>query len=467
MPDFDFKSRRDLHNDNTEDMNPFDALIEGAGGAALPGRYGLIQAILTTWTSEQHGNPWLWGTRNALNTIGVYRKYKKSKEPPEKKQRLDPIHAFLKRNGLSSPKTLSSICGLLFAYSLGRDHEDFTLDSQGKQTEEKKAGRFLRRHRLPSGLIYYFEVYSGADGEYPYGPYLAAKDEPGFFDEFSTLVWEANEGNDLQLATRTYLNKWGGQDVKFALEDIGAPDPYVDGPSTWTSIERLSTRVLALRRKGVSRNILFYGPPGTGKSTLARNLAKKVGDSRTLRIELAAIQRAGSATLLNFVRLLTPNVLLFDDIDRNIDEVLEVLHLFEQLGGTAGEAGTLSKMVVVATANTLATIDPALLRPGRFDEVIETKEPASDYRKAICAYYFEHYGFEFDLDEFNEMVDGFSPMDVKEVIRCTVAFGVEHLEDEVGRVRRQREHYAGDAVGDFLRDDDGRGDPPAKVRPSH
>lgn len=112
---------------------------------------------------------------------------------------------------------------------------------------------------------------------------------------------------------------------------------------------------------GISRALLFYGPPGTGKSTLARAIVDKLG-YKTLRVKLNDLSGLDGTTLLDSISLVQPDALILDDLDRshNKDDLLET---FEALHNS-------HLKLVIASANNTSRFDGALLRPGRFDDIV-------------------------------------------------------------------------------------------------
>lgn len=159
-----------------------------------------------------------------------------------------------------------------------------------------------------------------------------------------------------------------GRDLIHDLED------YAGGVIPWTAVDRGG---------------LLYGPPGTGKTTFARALAKSAGlplvtgshsewqaaghQGEMLRAMRASFDKA---------RALAPCILFIDEIDafpsrttlegKNRDYMVQVVNgLLELLDGTAGRPG----VVTVAACNHPGLLDPALVRPGRFDRLIPIPLP--------------------------------------------------------------------------------------------
>ena len=139
--------------------------------------------------------------------------------------------------------------------------------------------------------------------------------------------------------------------------------------SASTQARALQQRLAAFRREGFARSVLLVGRPGTGKSHAIRSIAQALGLS-TLRVELAALlddaQRVSSdeevgASLDTLVKILQPGAVVLDDIDR-VGNDPRLLRFLED-SAAAGR-------VVLASANCTANMLGALLRPGRFDEIV-------------------------------------------------------------------------------------------------
>lgn len=114
---------------------------------------------------------------------------------------------------------------------------------------------------------------------------------------------------------------------------------------------------------GVSRTILFYGPPGTGKSTIARAIADRL-DLRTLRIRVEDIGSFDNTVIFEAVDIFKPDAIILDDLDRAHQQthLLETMDRFHK-----------HLKLVFATVNHQDQLDDALLRPGRFDEVVKIR----------------------------------------------------------------------------------------------
>ncbi|MEO1238056.1 MAG: AAA family ATPase [Pseudomonadota bacterium] len=170
--------------------------------------------------------------------------------------------------------------------------------------------------------------------------------------------------------------------------------------------------------------ILLSGPPGTGKTLLARALATKAGMNfipvrppRLLSQYFGEAERA-VADLFARARQTSPALLFFDEFDalapaRGADAGIVdriVGQLLVELDGLAANKG----LVVLAATNRPAALDPALVRPGRFDTVIEVPLPDLAARRSILAV---HLGAkpgarDVDIDTLAATTEGFSGADL-------------------------------------------------------
>jgi hypothetical protein len=168
------------YNDILED------LIKAAGGAPLPGKLGLVQALFNIWTQEQHGHPWLRRPKLFLNTLGVFYEYKKSSKLGDLLIWKDPVEEFLKKNKLSLSRSGNRIANFILIYSKNSIVEKF----QFKNTSKK-----LIKCKLPNDIEYYMSYYDSDGKETSVsGPYITdEQDYSKFQDGFANLVWEMEE----------------------------------------------------------------------------------------------------------------------------------------------------------------------------------------------------------------------------------------------------------------------------------
>ena len=145
----------------------------------------------------------------------------------------------------------------------------------------------------------------------------------------------------------------------------------------------------------VPKGVLLHGPPGTGKTLLARAVAGESGatffaQSASSFVEMfVGLGSARIRKLFETARAQAPAIIFIDELDavgmarsgasfnREADQTLNQLLI--ELDGFADAAG----VVVMASTNRLDHLDPALLRPGRFDRQVLVPPPDIKGRRAI------------------------------------------------------------------------------------
>lgn len=175
---------------------------------------------------------------------------------------------------------------------------------------------------------------------------------------------------------------------------------------------------------GVTRSVMLYGPPGTGKSTMACTIINHL-NLRSFRLRIGDLERMENSTLFDAINIFAPDAVILDDFDRanNQDELLEVLEYFQQ-----------RVRLVIATVNDKREIDQAILRPGRFDELINVKILDEEVVKGVLG--------EANMDVFeivklwpiafiHELVKRRRFMNTDDAIKATsdLRKRVEHLKD--------------------------------------
>ncbi len=195
------------------------------------------------------------------------------------------------------------------------------------------------------------------------------------------------------------------------------------------------------------KGILLFGPPGTGKTLLAKAaatesqanfiavrgpeiLSKWVGESEK------AIRK-----IFERARQVAPAIIFFDEIDsiapargaRFDSGVTDriVNQLLTEMDGIQ----PLTNVVVIAATNRPDILDPALLRPGRFDRIIYVPPPDKEARKQIFKIHTRKVPLadDVDFDKLAELTEGYTGADIEAVVREAVMLKLrEKL--EVGKV---------------------------------
>jgi len=117
--------------------------------------------------------------------------------------------------------------------------------------------------------------------------------------------------------------------------------------------------------KNIKRSILYYGPPGTGKTCLVYSILKDL-NLKTLKINSLSLNN--DFNFIKFlIRSLSIEAVVFDDLDHFLLQEGNIL--LELLSEIRKDV-----KVVFATVNSRDKFHKAVLRPGRFDRIVEIKE---------------------------------------------------------------------------------------------
>ncbi|MBZ9571291.1 proteasome-activating nucleotidase [Methanobrevibacter sp. TMH8] len=195
------------------------------------------------------------------------------------------------------------------------------------------------------------------------------------------------------------------------------------------------------------KGVLLYGPPGTGKTLLAKAVASETNATfiKIVASEFVKKYIGEGARMVREVFDLAkekaPSIIFIDEIDavaakrlksstsgdREVQRTL--MQLLAELDGfeSRGDIG------IVGATNRPDILDPALLRPGRFDRFIEVPIPNEDGRKEILKIHTSKMSLseEADIDLLATLTEGVSGADLKAI--CTEAgmFAIREERDEV------------------------------------
>ena len=144
------------------------------------------------------------------------------------------------------------------------------------------------------------------------------------------------------------------------------------------------------------KGVLLYGPPGCSKTMLVKALATEAGlnflavkGAETVSMYVGESERS-IREIFRKARAASPSIVFFDEFDAiaasNRKSELKVLEtLLNEMDGFE----ELRNVFVVAATNKPEAIDPALLRPGRFDNIVYVGLPDLETRKGIIQLWFD------------------------------------------------------------------------------
>jgi transitional endoplasmic reticulum ATPase len=179
------------------------------------------------------------------------------------------------------------------------------------------------------------------------------------------------------------------------------------------------------------RGVLLAGPPGSGKTLIARALAHQCEASfisikgPELLSKWVGESEKGIREVFRRAKQAAPCIVFFDELDAlaprrgggNDGHVGDrvIAQLLTEMDGIEGRAG----VIVLAATNRPELIDPALLRPGRFDLVVELQYPDEAERRAIFAVHLRGRpgAPEVTIEELARLTPGCSGADIEAICR--------------------------------------------------
>ncbi|MFC3890763.1 ATP-dependent zinc metalloprotease FtsH [Lentzea rhizosphaerae] len=188
------------------------------------------------------------------------------------------------------------------------------------------------------------------------------------------------------------------------------------------------------------RGVIMVGPPGTGKTLLGRAVAGEasvpfLSVTGSAFVEMfVGVGASRVRSLFEEARTRAPAIIFIDEIDavggrrgaggiggndereQTLNQLLSEMDGFDQTSG----------IVVLAATNRPESLDPALLRPGRFDRQVMVPLPNQAERAAILAVHVngKHLGEDVDLGKISRATPGFSGADLANLVNEAAIFAV-------------------------------------------
>jgi transitional endoplasmic reticulum ATPase len=211
----------------------------------------------------------------------------------------------------------------------------------------------------------------------------------------------------------------------------------------------------SFQRLGIrpAKGFLFYGPPGTGKTMLAKAVAHEAeanfisAKSSSLLSKWYGESERQISKLFKRARQVSPAIILIDEIDslapqrgasfgdstvteRVVNTLLAEMDGLEQLEG----------VVVIGVTNRPNLLDNALLRPGRFDELIYVPVPDRSARRAILGIQTKGMPLSesVDLDTLADRTDRYTGADIENLVRRA---GLEALRESTETKQIEMKHF--------------------------
>ena len=192
------------------------------------------------------------------------------------------------------------------------------------------------------------------------------------------------------------------------------------------------------------KGILLYGPPGCGKTLLAKAVANEseanfisVKGPEVMSKWVGESERA-IREIFRKARQAAPCVVFFDEIDAiaprrgsGLGDSRVTERVISQLLTELDGLEELRKVVVIAATNRPDILDPALLRPGRFDRLIYVPPPDREARLEILKIHTrgKPLAEDVDLEELADRTEGYTGADLEALCQTAAILAIrEHLE---------------------------------------
>jgi len=367
---------------------------------------------------EERGKVVVIGATNRINAIdpALRRPGRFDREIeigiPDKKGRKEILEIHTRGMPLANDVDLDKIAEITHGYS-GADLAALCKEAAIRALRRILPEIDLEEDKIPAEILNKIEV-----------------KEKDFYDAFKSMTPSALREVIIE-SPNVHWNDIGGlEDAKQKLKEaVEWPLKYAD----------IFYKMDAKPPKG----ILLYGPPGTGKTLLAKAVATE-SDANFISVKgpeflskwVGESEKAVRETFRK-ARQASPAIIFFDEIDaiapargggidshvteRVISQILTELDGLEEL----------RDVTVVAATNRPDIIDPALLRPGRFDRLIYIPPPDKEARKEIFKIHTmkKPLANDVSLDELAEKTDGYTGADIASLCNEAVMAAIrEHIE---------------------------------------
>jgi len=222
----------------------------------------------------------------------------------------------------------------------------------------------------------------------------------------------------------------GAEEAKAELQEIVE---FLRDPSEF---EKLGAKV--------PKGILLHGPPGTGKTLLAKAVAHESGaqffaQSAAAFVEMfAGLGAARIRKLFAIARANEPAIIFIDELDavggrRGADISGEKDQTLNQLLVEMDGFASRGRLVVIAASNFLEKLDPALLRPGRFDRQVFVAPPDVKGREGILGVHTREKPLrDVDLGLIAQQTSGLTGADLANICNEAAIFAARRRAKSIG-----------------------------------
>ncbi len=234
-----------------------------------------------------------------------------------------------------------------------------------------------------------------------------------------------------------------------SYEDIGGLEQQIEEIREAVELPLLKPKLFEEVGIEPPKGIMLYGPPGTGKTLLAKAVARhtKATFIRVVGSEFVQKYIGEGARLVREVFQLAkekaPSIVFIDELDaiaarRTSSDTSgdrEVQRTLMQLLSEMDGFDPRGDVKLIGATNRIDILDPAILRPGRFDRIIEVPMPSFEARIQIFKIHTRKMSLAEDVDfkELASLTEGASGADIKAIVTEAGMFAIRTDRTKVTR----------------------------------
>ncbi len=254
-------------------------------------------------------------------------------------------------------------------------------------------------------------------------------------------------GGQLFQFSRSRARLLGREENRITMKDVAGLPETKEELAEVIDFLRSPERYLELGAR-IPKGVLLEGPPGTGKTLLARAVSGEAGVpfysiSGSDFVEMfAGVGAARVRDLFERARASAPCIIFMDEIDAvgrqrghglggaNDEREQTLNQLLVEMDGFAAAEG----IIVMAATNRIDVLDPALLRPGRFDRVVHIDPPDRGGRAEILLVHAAGKRLEpaVSLDDIAALTVGFTGADLANLLNEAALLAARRRKEAIG-----------------------------------